>query len=271
MRIEERTTRSPQGKLITRGIVLIVESKHESSLLDKVFGDRVGEDGLVSERDCECRLSDGYGEHYIYIATERKNKRAKLEAARDKIDELNQHIINQDYALEAVEGALQGFVPTAPDLADMFPVIKTALEFSQKINDEIDSLNNWINDLQSGMYINCVYCGHRYGPSGPTPISMAAVLKAHIEECPKHPASKLKEQVNQFGTALKKAKEIIHLFHGKDGWNIYDRCAPEMQIINKALKQIAPEKGHPEESAGGVLIENQTTIFDIINQGGTDF
>ena len=26
---------------------------------------------------------------------------------------------------------------------------------------EIDRLNARINDLQSGMYINCVYCGHR--------------------------------------------------------------------------------------------------------------
>ena len=26
-------------------------------------------------------------------------------------------------------------------------------------------LEQWVNDLQSGMYINCVYCGHRYGPN----------------------------------------------------------------------------------------------------------
>lgn len=27
---------------------------------------------------------------------------------------------------------------------------------------EIKRLRDWMNDLQSGMYINCVYCGHRY-------------------------------------------------------------------------------------------------------------
>ena len=49
----------------------------------------------------------------------------------------------------------------------------------------------WINDLQSGMYINCVYCGHRYGPKEDTPMAMADVLKEHISKCPKHPMSAL--------------------------------------------------------------------------------
>ncbi len=53
-------------------------------------------------------------------------------------------------------------------------------------------LQQWVNDLQSGMYINCVYCGHRYGPRSNTPVSMADVLKAHVEKCPKHPMSALK-------------------------------------------------------------------------------
>jgi len=59
---------------------------------------------------------------------------------------------------------------------------------------EINRLKSWINDLQSGMYVNCVYCGHRYGPRDEVPESMADVLKNHIEECPQHPMSKLKEE-----------------------------------------------------------------------------
>ena len=55
---------------------------------------------------------------------------------------------------------------------------------------------NWIADLQSGMYVNCVYCGHRYGPSKTTPVSMADVLKAHIENCPEHPMSKLRDALS---------------------------------------------------------------------------
>ena len=62
--------------------------------------------------------------------------------------------------------------------------------------EEREALKAQINDLQSGMWINCVYCGHRYGPGDSTPAtlpeakgtpSMAEALTAHIAECPKHP------------------------------------------------------------------------------------
>ncbi len=59
---------------------------------------------------------------------------------------------------------------------------------------EVSRYREWVNDLQSGMYVNCVYCGHRYGPSEETPVSMADVLKEHIEHCPEHPMSKLKAE-----------------------------------------------------------------------------
>lgn len=62
---------------------------------------------------------------------------------------------------------------------------------------KIDLLRQWVNDLQSGMYVNCVYCGHRYGPEKYTPASMADVLKEHIEQCPEHPMSKLKQENEQ--------------------------------------------------------------------------
>ncbi len=52
-------------------------------------------------------------------------------------------------------------------------------------------LQQWVDDTQSGMWINCVYCGHRYGPDddlgGQT---MREALEAHIATCPKHPLSK---------------------------------------------------------------------------------
>jgi len=53
-------------------------------------------------------------------------------------------------------------------------------------------LKAWVDDLQSGMYVNCVYCGHRYGPKETTPVSMADALKMHVERCPQHPMSRLK-------------------------------------------------------------------------------
>ena len=62
---------------------------------------------------------------------------------------------------------------------------------------EIDKLQQWVNDLQAGMYVNCVYCGHRYGMENDTPVAMADVLKRHIEHCPKHPMSKLKKEIDR--------------------------------------------------------------------------
>jgi DNA-directed RNA polymerase subunit RPC12/RpoP len=58
-------------------------------------------------------------------------------------------------------------------------------------------LRQWVDDLQSGMYVNCVYCGHRYGPKDKTPTSMAEVLKKHIEACPKHPMAALKRELEE--------------------------------------------------------------------------
>jgi len=61
----------------------------------------------------------------------------------------------------------------------------------------IQKLEKWVNDLQSGMYINCVYCGHNYGPQKDTPVCMADVLKKHIEKCPDHPLSAYKKCIEE--------------------------------------------------------------------------
>ena len=63
-------------------------------------------------------------------------------------------------------------------------------------------LKQWIDDLQSGMYINCVYCGHRYGPKDEVPATMADVLKEHIVQCPAHPMSHLLK-------ACRSAEEVL--------------------------------------------------------------
>lgn len=67
--------------------------------------------------------------------------------------------------------------------------------------EEIQHLKQWIADLQSGMYVNCVYCGHRYGPAERTPESKADQLNAHIEVCPEHPMSKLKAELETLKAA----------------------------------------------------------------------
>lgn len=80
------------------------------------------------------------------------------------------------------------------------PCVK--LEKFNKIKEENKRLEAWIDDLQSSMYINCVYCGHRYGPnSGPATkdfnITMRKALEAHIAECPKHPLSAAKQEIRK--------------------------------------------------------------------------
>ena len=66
-----------------------------------------------------------------------------------------------------------------------------------QLRERVKELRNWVNDLHAGMYINCVYCGHRYGPDAEVPASMADVLKKHIEQCPKHPMSALKKAARE--------------------------------------------------------------------------
>ena len=65
----------------------------------------------------------------------------------------------------------------------------------QALKKENKRLQQWVNDLQAGMYINCVYCGHRYGPDDEVSSTMADVLKKHIEKCHKHPMYAAKKTI----------------------------------------------------------------------------
>jgi hypothetical protein len=66
---------------------------------------------------------------------------------------------------------------------------------SEELVIENKRLEMWIDDLQSGMYINCVYCGHRYGPMDEVTIPMRKQLEQHINSCPKHPLSKARDEI----------------------------------------------------------------------------
>jgi len=70
-------------------------------------------------------------------------------------------------------------------------------------------LRGWVNDLQSGMYINCVYCGHRFGPEDEVPATMAEALKEHVEKCPEHPMSALKADNVRLREVLADAQDYI--------------------------------------------------------------
>ena len=67
---------------------------------------------------------------------------------------------------------------------------------------EIVKLRQWVDDLQSGMYINCAYCGHRYGPDDEVPATMTEALYEHIARCPEHPLSRCKAENEKLRAVL---------------------------------------------------------------------
>ena len=86
--------------------------------------------------------------------------------------------------------------------------ILEAAERLEELQKDNLKLQKWIDDLQSGMYINCVYCGHQYGSKEDTPTSMAETLKQHVEECPDHPMSKLKKENSDLKKELSNFSEM---------------------------------------------------------------
>lgn len=67
-------------------------------------------------------------------------------------------------------------------------------------------LEQWVSDLQSGIYVNCVYCGHRFGSDTETPVAFGEILKQHIAQCPKHPMNDLKKRVADLETIVRDSR-----------------------------------------------------------------
>lgn len=68
-------------------------------------------------------------------------------------------------------------------------------EEMRQLTVEVERLQRHVADLMSGMWVNCVYCGARYGPADDTPVTMAEILTRHVARCPHHPMSKLKTAI----------------------------------------------------------------------------
>lgn len=121
-------------------------------------------------------------------------------------------------------------------LAELKTCIEKCVEQDAEIvrlKGDAERLNAWVNDLQSGMYINCVYCGHCYGPQDKVPCSMAEALKKHIEQCPKHPMSALKQDLAACRKVIEGAREWLYRSEMNPYLNIWD--------ILRELKQLLPE------------------------------
>ena len=111
--------------------------------------------------------------------------------------------------------------------------------------EEIERLVRWVHDLQSEMYINCVYCGHRYGPEDEVPATMADALKEHIEACSKHPMSLLK---HQWERAIEAARYVFANTNQYDPIQVIDYIVAEKNAIVRAPAR--PPKGATDEHDG---------------------
>jgi len=116
---------------------------------------------------------------------------------------------------------------------------RTAAWLQELLNsrEEIKRQKGWIDDLQSGMYINCVYCGHRYGPDDEVPASMADILKEHVANCPKHPMSQLKKALEPFAKMHRESGNPMEIAcirgTGHEATHI---CSRDFEAAAKALE-----------------------------------
>ena len=115
----------------------------------------------------------------------------------------------------------------------------------RRLRAENERLTAWVADLQSGMFVNCVYCGHRYGPREDTPSTMAEILKTHVEQCPKHPMSALKAQLSRREAMWEGLRTMLDLAialtpDGERAKTIYQNVRAEIQQLD------APEGQEPK-------------------------
>ena len=108
-------------------------------------------------------------------------------------------------------------------------LIAFARQQVEVLEAKIRRLRGWVNDLQAGLYVNCVYCGHRYGPDTETPVSKAQVLKEHIKVCPDHPMSTLTRDLAAHRAMIAKMADEL------DGIQL-DPCAHMTTV--KAIKDL---------------------------------
>lgn len=150
---------------------------------------------------------------------------------------------------------------------------------------EVERLKTWVNDLQSGMYVNCVYCGHRYGPGETTPVSMADALKAHVETCKHHPMNALREEVERLRARAQAAEGLAEETKGwmqlSDAAELLIRaCQKEFakagmwQGVNnleewmKAKSRLAASERREEEATWEELAEAGLSVWKDRNGGG---
>lgn len=141
-------------------------------------------------REAENDLEEFYTDHFK-VVEERDNLRSKV----------NKLSLERDNAKRSW-GKLAERFETQREELDM------VLAANIRLASTVEDTQAWVRDLQSGMYVNCVYCGHQYGPSETTVASQA--LTAHVEQCPKHPMSAIKIERDRLREAMQRVQIIAH-------------------------------------------------------------
>lgn len=193
------------------------------------------------ERHCTAMMDDRDG---FYEIAERR--RDEIERLRQEAEQYDSAIAARDLQIEQRTAERDRLHRQLLQHAEV--CTESAYPLGERLTgpDEIDRLRNWIADLQSGMYINCVYCGHRYGPGESTPATMAEALKAHIEICPDHPMSSLKAKHERALELLRLARQYMLGSYPESQHEAEAREAL-IQEIEKAAPPPPPPAPPPED------------------------
>lgn len=187
------------------------------------------------ERHCTAMIDDRDG--FYEVAERRRDEIVRLQIEAENYEAA---IASRDLKIESVEAERDRLHRQLLQHAEVCG--ESAYPLGERLTgpDEIERLRNWIADLQSGMFINCVYCGHRYVPGESTPATMADALKAHIEKCPDHPMSALKASHERAQDLLRLARQYVH--ESYPGSEAEAECREE---LIRDIDQVAPSPPPP--------------------------
>ncbi len=108
------------------------------------------------------------------------------------------------------------------------------LEAAVKEKDE------WIDRLEDGRIVTCVYCGHAYPPE--TQRSKRKILYEHIKLCPKHPLRHAEEQIATLIAELDAWKSVFgttQLTHAQARLEQAEKANAKRSAQAEALRKIA--------------------------------
>ena len=140
-----------------------------------------------------------------------------------------------------------GFHPDEMD--EFYPAWREETSEIAALRTQLAAVERWVDDLQSGLFINCVYCGFRYGPRDThveslddpkATASMRDALTAHVQRCSKHPLATVEQRVVTLekvlaGVAWTSTTGLCWCRNGDD-------CADEPQCID-AYAALRPPPG----------------------------